>query len=156
MAKVATSSYLLLFSSENLKAEACLPVESVPGCTIDCLVAWILTEVRAIPGLPGAFLLIDEVLVLKFSTYFSIDFLSRIASLRRNMKSAQKAHCVAITHEKSFNCYIGFLPGTALFRRYMKWARKVLCVAISDPSPLTTPQTYNISIQTHSVYWSKP
>ena len=60
------------------------------------------------PLIQGSFLLIDESVGQKFPTHSSIDFLSRTALFRCNMKWARKAFRVAITDspvfKKSFDC----------------------------------------------------
>ena len=76
-----------------------------------------------IRGLPGGFLLLEKTLLLKFSTYSSINFLSGTALFRRNMKWARKALCVAIidspVEKKCFNwkCLVSTSPSY-----YCKWS----------------------------------
>lgn len=68
----------LTAQSDNLKA--CLQAEHIADCTTDCLTAWTFSGVWEFQGLPVGFLLGTEPVAQNFSTYGSIDFLSKTAS----------------------------------------------------------------------------
>ena len=76
--------------------------EHVRDCTTVYLTVRIFFGVQVLQGLLGGFLLINESVLLKPSTYSSFNFLSETASFRHNIKWAQKP-----VHEKVHLHHIG-------------------------------------------------